>query len=276
MKQKIKLVMSDIDGTILDDNHLVDTKLLSAIQQLKAKKIPFVLSSARSPKGMYDIAKELDILDFPIACYNGALILENAEYSTSKSIFSHELAYDEVLLLVDIIKTTFKAISINLYSGAEWYVDELDQWAKIESDITKIKPKIQNLQLLLMEKTLPIHKLLLIGTPQEIRALKEECEKFHLPTCAFYLSKENYLEVTNHDVSKDKALRDLADYYQIPLTATMAIGDNYNDVPMLMLAGIGVSMGNSPQEVIECSDVKTLSNNDHGASRAILNLIMEE
>lgn len=70
----IRLIISDIDGTILNDHHQIDPQLTALIPDLKRETIPFVLASARSPKGMAPIARELGIEDCPMACYNGALI----------------------------------------------------------------------------------------------------------------------------------------------------------------------------------------------------------
>ena len=59
----IKLIMSDIDGTILDQNHQLDSHLLELMPLLKQSEIPFVLASARSPLGIAPISKELGITD---------------------------------------------------------------------------------------------------------------------------------------------------------------------------------------------------------------------
>ena len=67
-KQKIRLIVSDIDGTILNDQHQVDKNLKEQIPLLKKKNIPFVLASARSPLGMEPIAHELGLGDNPLAC----------------------------------------------------------------------------------------------------------------------------------------------------------------------------------------------------------------
>lgn len=57
------------------------------------------------------------------------------------------------------------------------------------------------------------------------------------------------MEITHREVSKDKALIELSKYYDVPLENTMAIGDNFNDIPMLSLAGLGIVMDNAPEEV---------------------------
>ena len=91
---------------------------------------------------------------------------------------------------------------------------------------------------------------------------------------SFYLSKDNYLEVTSQSVSKENALLEIAKYYDISLSQTMAIGDNYNDIPMLKLAGLGVAMANAPQAVKNEADIETVSNNDNGVSKVIEDYVL--
>src|SRR5690606_1533103 len=104
--------------------------------------------------------------------------------------------------------------------------------------------------------------------------LLEYCRKLNLSNSSFYLSKENYLEVTHREVSKEKALLVLSNYYNVPLENTMAIGDNYNDIPMLSLAGMGIVMGNAPLEVKNSADAETASNNNNGVSNALKKYIL--
>ena len=71
------------------------------------------------------------------------------------------------------------------------------------------------------------------------------------PQTVFYLSNDNYLEVTAKHVSKEHALLRVAKYYDIPLEQIMTIGDNFNDIDMIRYAGLGVAMGNAADEVKE-------------------------
>ena len=77
------------------------------------------------------------------------------------------------------------------------------------------------------------------------------------------------MEVTAKHVSKEQALYEIAQHYQVPLEQVMTIGDNFNDLPMLRLAGLGVAMGNAPEAVKAEATVVTQSNNQHGAAKAI-------
>lgn len=267
-KHHIRLIVSDIDGTILNDQHQVDTQLKQQIPLLKKENIPFVLASARSPLGMSPIAHELGLGDNPLACYNGALIIKGNpnQYET---IIEHPLDKKELYTFLQLINAKFPSVSINLYSGTDWIADHLDKWVQIEANITGEQPLIKNTLSLVSDVFTSIHKLLLIDEVAVIQQLHEYLQTVDFPNTAFYLSKDNYLEVTHRNVSKEHALLEVANHYQIPLEQVMTIGDNFNDIPMLRLAGLGVAMGNAPQEVKNEARVVTASNNQHGVSVAI-------
>ncbi|KRN98436.1 Cof-type HAD-IIB family hydrolase [Companilactobacillus kimchiensis] len=265
----IKLILSDIDGTILNDENVIDSGLKEAVDKLRQKDIPFVLASARSPEGMLLIAKELDVLDNPIACYNGALVVKDLQNNKYSTILSHELDITEVQKIISIVHDKFPQVSINLYSGADWYVEQIDKWVKIESDITKLTPIETDLSKLVEGHQVPIHKLLLVSESAEIKQLMQDLQSDKLPDSSFYLSKPNYLEITNVNASKEMALRELTKTYKLSLDQTMTLGDNFNDVPMLKASGLGVAMQNAPIEVQKCANVITETNNHNGVSLAI-------
>lgn len=274
-KTVIELVISDVDGTILNSKHEITTELIDCVKQAKQCGVAFVLASARSPQGMRPIADALGIPQNPIACYNGALIVSENKSGEMKTLFSRTLPTEEAKIAVDVVKEQFPTISISLYSGTDWYVDHFDKWAKIESGITGIKPIVKNLSLLLLiQEEIAVHKLLLIGESKEVVELSSYLKKLNLSNCSFYRSKDNYLEITHSEVSKESALKELANFFDLSLNKVMAIGDNYNDVPMLKLAGIGVAMGNSPLEVKENSRYITATNDQNGVAKALEDLIV--
>ena len=239
----IRLIVSDIDGTILDQQHQVDPDLIELIPQLQEKKIPFILASARSPIGIAPIARRLGVHQEPIACYNGALIVKGEEI-----LFEHSLNKDEIRTFLHRVEELDPSISINCYSGSVWFNSREDD--------------------------LHLHKLLLIGETQNIQELYQKLDPQEFPQTAFYLSKENYLEVTAKSVSKRDAVLELAAYYQVPLEQVMTIGDHFNDLPMIRLAGLGVAMGNAPEAVQKEAQVVTSSNQEHGVAKAIQDYVL--
>lgn len=261
---RIKLIMSDIDGTILDKNHQLDSHLIELMPLLKQCNIPFVLASARSPLGIAPISKELGITDFPIACYNGALISLG-----DKILSQHSIDKSELLLLHDFLKKEFPTVSINVYSGKDWLVNTIDEWVEIEATITGESPKVTSIADFIRDEKTLVHKLLLIDNTDTIQKLQKTLSSIDFPQTDFYLSKDNYLEVTHNQVSKKQALLELANYYQLPLTSIMTLGDNYNDIPMIETAGLGIAMGNAPRDVKTCAKAVTDSNEQNGVSKAI-------
>lgn len=267
MKNEIKLIVSDIDGTILDSHHRLDTKLQEVVMLLKEQNIPLVLASARSPKGIIPLVKDLDMLEFPLVAYNGALIgyLEDEVF---QALSEQTISGYELCRILDLLKKYFPTISVNLYSGMDWLVATADQWVKSEATITGETPYVCQLEEF-VKKAPSVHKLLLIGDEAEIVSCFAFLQEQSFLETSFYLSKSNYLEVTHKEVSKEQALHFLTDYYGLFLEQVMAVGDNFNDLPMLKAAGLGIAMGNAPEEVISQVNTKTLSNDHRGVSTAI-------
>ena len=266
--QPIRLIISDIDGTILDDQHQVDSKLKDMIPLLSREKIPFVLASARSPLGMEPISRELKLGDNPLACYNGALVIKG-DPQAYETIIEHPLDKEEIRTFLELVKAEFPSVSINLYSGKDWIADRLDKWVQIEAAITGERPMIQNELIPVLNAQMPVHKLLLIDQAPVIQKLHDYLQTLDFAKTAFYLSKDNYMEVTAKHVSKEQALYEIAQHYQVPLEQIMTIGDNFNDLPMLRLAGLGVAMGNAPEAVKIKAKAVTKSNNEHGVAEAV-------
>ena len=268
MTQPIRLIISDIDGTILDDQHQVDSELKDIIPLLNREKIPFVLASARSPLGMEPIARELGLGNNPLACYNGALVIKG-DPQAYETIIEHPLDKKEIRTFLEFVKAEFPSVSINLYSGKDWIADRLDKWVQIEAEITGEQPIIQNVLMPVLDVLMPAHKLLLIDEAPVIQKLHDYLQTLDFPKTAFYLSKDNYMEVTAKHVSKEQALHEIAQHYQVPLEQVMTIGDNFNDLPMLRLAGLGVAMDNAPEAVKTEAKAVTKSNNEHGVAEAV-------
>ena len=260
----IKVVMSDVDGTILNFHHQISNNLKNEVKKLTAKGIPFVLASARSPEGMKQISRELALESVPLVAFNGALILKEAT-----TIFTKPLEKYEVMRILTLLAAHFPNIGINLYSENNWYVNKVDEHIKGESKITQLTPKVADLASL--AATVPVHKLLLIASEAEISAAYEFLTP-QVTTSALYLSKENYLEITHRAVSKAEALRKIAAYYQITCREIMAFGDNYNDLPMLKAAGIGIAMANAPLTVKKAADKVTKTNDEDGVASVLAKL----
>ena len=265
--KKIKMICLDIDGTLLNSNHQITKNVKEVINKVANEiNIPVILVSARMPKGIVFLQRELEIEE-PMICYSGALILDkNGEIISKESI--------DISNLEEIYKTVNKHnIHISLYKDDEWYVEKLDYWAKQESDITNIIPKIadfgQLIELWKTEKTGP-NKILCMANPYEISLLKEEIKaNSNVNVLNIYPSKTTYLEIMPTNASKTSAISYLEKKFDVSKNEIIAMGDNYNDVDMLRYAGIGIAMGNATEDVKKSADDVTLTNDEDGVAIAI-------
>ena len=267
--KNFKMVCLDIDGTLLNSSHKITQNVKKAINIIaNEKQIPVILVSARMPKGIIFLQRELEI-EQPIICYSGALILDKNSQILSNEIISS-------LSLEEIYELTKKFnVHMSLYKDDEWYIEEMDEWAKQESEITNIIPTVIDFKNLIYkwkkEGTGP-NKILCMSNPDKIINLKESIKNNDLN---IYPSKPTYLEIMPSKASKTSAINVLQRKFKVEQSEIVAMGDNYNDVDMIEYAGVGVAMGNAPDEVKKHSNYITSTNDQDGVAKAITKLILE-
>lgn len=270
--KKYKLVCLDIDGTLLNSQHQITEKTKFIINKItKEKNIPVVLVSARMPKGILFLQKELGINE-PIICYSGSLILDNNHNVLMKKY----IEASHVRSILNIIKN--EDIHASLYKDNVWYIKEMDKWAFQEKEITNIMPQINKYEELLEhweEENSGCNKILCMGDPNKIESLKDKLNNILGSSLNIYLSKPTYLEIMPKDSSKTLAIEVLLRKYCINKSELIAIGDNYNDVDMIKYAGMGIAMGNAPEEVKRIADDITLSNDEDGVAFAINKYVID-
>ncbi len=251
------LVLLDIDGTLLNNDNKIDSSAIEAIQYYSLEN-QFVLCSARKPSSLDVIAMQLHLKEKITICYNGALIIKDKQI-----IFERLLVREDVRYILQLAKK-YKLIA-NIYSGDLWFVNDLNSFVIREAKIINENPIVMNRQTLIGD--LPIHKILLLGVEKNLKLVKNELSK--VKNVLAYESKKGYLEITSCQASKKNAFEYLSKYLCIDLKNSLAIGDGYNDLEMLEYAGIGVAMGNAPNEVKQVADYVTYSNEKRGVEYAL-------
>ena len=105
---------------------------------------------------------------------------------------------------------------------------------------------------------------------EELRLAKADCADYGV-TC--FKSKPEYLENVDSGVSKGAALARLCELLDIPVSASVAFGDEANDIEMLRTAGLGVAMGNATDTVKSIADTVTLTNEQNGVGAMLRYLV---
>ena len=244
-----KIVFSDIDGTLLNQEKELSPATIKAVKELD-EKIPFILISARMPAAMRHLQKELGIEKQPIICYNGGLTIVNDEVFDSTEI--------PLEIVEDLINWNSFDCHLSLYHKDEWFVPRMDKWADREIKNTKIKPQVAA-NTVVAEKwrkeNKGAHKIMAMGDEVKIDEIRDYLKQKFPGKLHLYRSKDTYLEIASSSISKFTAIEKLLkEHYNIPPANAVAFGDNYNDVEMLKNIGYGVAVGNGRPEAIEAAN----------------------
>ncbi|MDY0324506.1 MAG: Cof-type HAD-IIB family hydrolase [Candidatus Carbobacillus sp.] len=255
----IELITLDVDGTLIDDTFRIQPKTKAIIQRAVRDGIIVALATGRNPSGTLPLMKELGI-NGPVIVHNGAFAFDTA---SGKTFALEAFEHHDFLRLVTFARSSGVHYDVN--TTFHLYVDRLD--TKLEKIYHSFYAKpilVRDWQ----ELTEPVVKLSFLGEPPDVeRVLPELEEMFH--HLRILRSGEEYVDIIHPHASKGHGLKQVADALGIPLRKVMAIGNYYNDIDMLEVAGLSVAMANSPYDVQKVADVVTHSNNDEGIYYAI-------
>lgn len=264
-----KAVFLDMDGTLLRTDHSVSEPTKKTIKKILDKGIPVVLVSARPLDAMLPIAREIGVLGHPLVSLNGGYIVEG-----EKPVFQAVIDPETTTRVTD--KTRPFKVTIAYYLQREWFAEVNDSWIQHEQKIMDVKIKVGPFPDLIRDwstrKTGP-NKMMVMSDPATISVAEQHLKSVFGHSLNIYTSKPTYLEIMDPRASKSNALRFLIERMNIDRTEIIAIGDNFNDREMIQFAGMGVAMGNAPDEIKEVADYVTDTNNNDGVQKALEKLI---
>lgn len=255
---KYKAFFSDIDGTLINDRHQLTERTRAAVRRVIARDIPFILVSARPPLAITPFVNAIGGKQ-PLVAFNGALILDgdrNPLYSITLD--------DQDLRRLETRLENAPVLYPNYYRNLEWISPDPDNpWTSQEGDITGLRATQKP-----AEPLSRVHKILVMGEAADILALETEL-KPQYPHLQIHRSKATYLEIANKSASKSQAITKLAAHFGIDIRDTVAFGDNYNDLDMLLTAGYGIAMGNAPADIQARADHIAASHNEDGVAQIL-------
>ncbi len=265
---RIRLLVLDVDGTLLTTDYHITAATRAAVQEVTARGVQVVLASARSPSGLRPILAELGISGLAIA-YTGALTCRLSPDSHLSIEVVTERRMDLSSAHAILRRMLDLGISVSWFTGDHWYIPAWDAAIRRESAITGVVPIVAPD---LAHFTEAPHKVLCIaGTAEQLTSLQQEART--LPSdCLGEFSHPTYLEITHQGVDKATALLALGQQLGIPPTAMVAIGDGANDITMLKVVAVGIAMGHAPPAVQAAADWVTNTNDQDGVALALKRL----
>lgn len=259
----IKLIASDLDGTIIDNKHSIPEDNLKAINDLQKAHIPFVVCTGKTYSISKDICKNLNA-SFGIFG-NGSQIID---LNTGEEILRKILTLDEVLACFSILQKY--NLHVHAYTENGIVTTNLEYMDLRNSILfpNQINIKIVDSVLDYIKKqNITVFKLIFSST-YSLSDIKKELESStnltitHICKNGIYkdkiIEKEyEYLDISPLNVTKGSALKILSEYLELNKENILSVGDNINDIDMFYASGIGAAVNNAYEEVKQVANYVT-------------------
>jgi Cof subfamily protein (haloacid dehalogenase superfamily) len=262
----IKLVLSDVDGTLVTQAKELTPRAIEAVGRLREAGIMFALTSSRPPRGLQMFVEPLQ-LSRPLGAFNGGAMVEPDLTVIEQRTIPEELVGAVVSLLES------RSLSAWVYRGEEWYVRDLHgPRVEHESHTVQFAPtRVESFEGLHDG----VAKIVGVSDDHDAvaRAASAAAERFG-ERLAASRSQPYYLDVTHPEANKGSVVSFLAARYGIPVEAIATIGDAGNDVAMFAASGLPIAVGNAAPEVQRAARLVSTSNEQEGFANAVERFIL--
>lgn len=280
----IRLVASDIDGTIIGESNTITPQNLKAIQDMRKSHIDFTICTGKPYAMVKSFCQDLQA-NYGIFG-NGNQIVD---LKTGKEIFRKTLTQEQVFSCIDLAKK--ENLHIHFYTENEVITPKL-MYMDLRNFILKdsIFPSdlnfkvVSNMEEYINENKPTVFKLV-ISSSSSLENLQHELNQkmdvtiFRVKKSKQYkdkiINKEyEYLDITPSKTNKSEALTILSNHLKLSSSEVMTIGDNLNDIAMLQNFGVGVAVANAYEDVKKVANYTTIHNvDDSGFAEAVYKYI---
>lgn len=260
MKQ-LKMVVFDVDGTLYDlVHHEIPTSCIEALKELKANGYLFVIATGRAH---YGLGKALNALNADyILAMNGGVVVDRE----GKVISHHDFTKADVEELNDFCISNEAGLIWKFLDAMYIYQHpEKVDWLKgqMESDIGR-EPFIDCSAMNRHEREDAPQSASVHAPIEAVERVFNEHQRI-----AFLRYSDDGFDVVPKGINKSVGLRDLLIYLGLDCEEVACIGDNYNDLEMLAMAGQAIAMGNAVDEVKAIANFVTTNSNQDGIANAL-------
>ncbi|GGM10011.1 HAD family hydrolase [Deinococcus aerophilus] len=259
----IRLIATDLDGTLLRPDHSVSPRTRRALDTARAAGIHVVPVTARQPRGIRHIAEVAGFMDYAL-CGNGA---HGLHLGSGETLFeAHVPVAAQRALARALTERVPGVLFASVRERGEVFVAQEGYAALAQFEDHKRAPDEMGASTLEDVLTGPSLKLIVRHPALPPRALLAEMGALGLGSYAVTHSGAPFLEVLAEGVSKAWGLDRLCKMLGVDRREVLAFGDAPNDAEMLAWAGRGVAVANAEPEALAAADETTLSNADDGVA----------
>jgi hypothetical protein len=256
----IKMIATDIDGTIYNPISGFSDGVLECIKKLQDSGVKVVLVTGRMHSSAIGVAKQLG-LKTPVISYQGGLIKD----FNNKTLYQNNLPSNYAHEIIDWARSN--NIHINLYIDDKLYVEKDNDIVKKYVDGKFIDYTVCNFDDLKIEN---VNKILAIDLEdaQKVTSWVTKLQKKY-PDLYIVKSTPYFCEIGSNEARKSLGVEFLCNLWGLKKEEVLTIGDQNNDIDLIQAGGIGVAMGNATDELKSCADFITDTVDNDGFVKAV-------
>ncbi len=260
-----KLIALDVDGTIRSIERPMSERTLQTVRRVEQAGAVVTLATGRSYLSAVRASSELG-LTAPIVSFQGAQV---AYGKTGEVLWHVPLTHEMTRLALDVIPSDDR-LDVVGYVSDDVVVLRMTDWVRAYGERTRVSVRVVDPDVFM---TSPMTRLVVRGEDEVIESLEAELKRSLNGRVYVTRSLPYYCEILHPDGGKHKALEWLCGHLGIRREETVAFGNGYNDVHMLIWAGMSVAVDGSVPQVLEVADVVAPSMEDDGVARVLDGLL---
>lgn len=262
------LVVSDVDGTLVDKRKRLKPATIAAVARLREAGFAFTIISARPRSGMMPIADAL-ALDGAMGAFNGGTVF------TRDGTILFQQRLDPAVVREVLALARDETVDTWVFAGDRWYASDTGGPHTASERITSDQEPVAGADFAALAGS--TDKITFVSDDEPLlRALTARMRAAIGDRATIVQSQPYYLDVTAPVANKGDGVARLAEAFGATLAGTIAIGDQANDLAMFARAGRSIAMGQGPQDVRDAADAVTLANDQDGVAHAISTIILEQ
>ena len=262
----IRLIATDLDGTLIDSSRAVSERTLSALSAARDAGVLVVPTSGRQPFSIAEVLAGTWLAEGTVVGANGAV---GCVLGTGEVLFERHIEVEAQTNLFRALRERHPSVvCVSIRDAGATFWPEKGYLGMMDPGDHGRGSELQHYPL---DEVLgsPSVKLVIRGRDVSPEELRDSAERLGLPGISVSTSGAPFLEVAAEGVNKATGLERLCSGLGIGRSEVIAFGDNNNDVEMLAWAGHGVAVGNALPEALAQADEVTLSNDEDGVAAVV-------
>jgi Cof subfamily protein (haloacid dehalogenase superfamily) len=269
MTNRVRLVASDLDGTLLHSDGTLTRRSLDALQAADAAGLLVVFVSGRPPRWLHEVADATGHIGVAVSA-NGAVLYDMGK---DEIIKAHYLEPADLAELTAVVRAEFPAVTFAVEYGDGFgaepeYVHDWQINPRSDRSGRQIPPPLVAPLAEIIDR--PGVKLLAKDHAADVDEFLASADALLAGRATVtHSSRNGLLEIAAPGITKGTGLAELAASHGITADEVVAIGDMPNDIPMIEWAGRGYAVANAHTAVLAAADEVLLSNDEDAVARLI-------